>query len=177
MKTMTIRNLLCQLAVMLSISLNVAFIAVWMMHTFFFCQTVPGQTEGTSIESASMPPLYRDLGLAPEQWKRIEPQAKTFREQTTLQRKALQTLQEHMLELMAATPVDMSAIRSKQKEILAGRNQLHGLVIEHLLTVKDILTPEQQKTMFTVIRRQCLESCPPGDMYSTKRGSPLSMKQ
>jgi Spy/CpxP family protein refolding chaperone len=162
---------------MLSISLNVAFIAVWMMHSFFFCQTVPGQTDGTSMESASMPPLYRDLGLAPEQWKRIEPQAKTFREQTTLQRKAIQTLQERMLTLMAATPVDMSAIKAKQKEILAERNQMHGLVIDHLLTVKGILTPEQQKTMFTIIRRQCLESCPPGDVYSTKRGSPQSMKE
>lgn len=139
----------------LSVTLNVAFVAVWLAHTipdlfteFRFSQNV---SDHASISSS----LYRELGVTSEQWEQMEPHIQHFRENAEDQRRKISMLRGQLMELLAEAKVDEKAIRAKQEEILAGQEGMQNLVIELLLKEKEILTPEQQKALLKVIHQHC----------------------
>lgn len=142
-----------------SVTLNVAFVGVWLVHV------IPA---GMGEEVASPParsepiwcPLHQQLDVTPEQWARIEPLLKDFRQSAQSVCGRVSELRLEMMELIAAPNPDREAIAAKQAEIQAGQRRMQGLVISHLLAEKEILTPEQQERLFTMIREQ--GKCPPG---------------
>jgi Spy/CpxP family protein refolding chaperone len=59
-----------------------------------------------------------------------------------------------MIDLIASTRPDRQAIAAKQDEILAGQRKMQELVIEQLLSEKQVLTPQQQKDLFDLLRQR-----------------------
>jgi periplasmic protein CpxP/Spy len=137
-----------------SVALNLAFVGVWIAHA------IPA---GVGGELASSPPatqgriwcpLHEKLNLSEEQWERIEPRLREFRQSAQSVCQDVSQLRLELVELIAAPTSDLEAIASKQEEIQAGQRKMQGLVIDHLLAEKEVLTPEQRERLFTMIREQ-----------------------
>lgn len=77
------------------------------------------------------------------------------------------------MDLLAMPDVDEEALRSKQKEILAGQQRMQNLVIDHLLEDKEILTAEQTEKLLQLLRDQCR----PKDGISPRKGFGRVLKE
>ena len=147
--------------IVLSVALNVAFIGVWAF------QTVRSRWPAGYIEDHGKIwcPLHRHLNVTDEQWHRIEPRMKEFLRNSQDLCKDINRLRGEMIDLIAAAEPDRQAIAAKQEQIRAGQQRMQQLVIEHLLAEKQVLTAEQQKELFDMIRRR--STCAgPGRMMS-----------
>jgi len=134
-----------------SVALNLAFVGVWLAHA------IPANVGGEL--APVMPggiwcPLHEKLNLTDEQWEQIEPRLREFRQSAQSVCDTVSQLRLEMVELIAAPTPDLDAIAAKQQEIQAGQRKMQGLVIGHLLAEKEILTPEQEERLFTMIREQ-----------------------
>ncbi len=139
----------------LSLSLNLAFIGVWVFHA------VPGWkmpligSDSQHRQNTAPRSLHQELGVTPEQWQQIEPLILQFRQATEGQRQEIMTLRKQLLDLLAAPPADEKAIWAKQEEILAGQRQMQNLVLAHLLKEKKILSPDQAVKLVQALCEQC----------------------
>lgn len=137
-----------------SVALNFAFVGVWLAHA------IPAGVGGElapsppATQGRTWCPLHEKLNLTDEQWEQIEPRLKEFRQSAQSVCQNVSQLRLEMVELIAAPTPDLEAIASKQEEIQAGQRKMQGLVIDHLLAEKEILTPEQEERLFTMIREQ-----------------------
>ena len=147
--------------IVLSVALNVAFISVWAF------QTVRSHWPAGHIEDHGKVwcPLHRHLNVTDEQWRQIEPRMKEFLRNSQDICQDINRLRGEMIDLIAADEPDRQAITAKQDQILAGQGRMQQLVIEHLLAEKQVLTVEQQKELFDMIRRRSACSGP-GRMMS-----------
>ena len=139
------------LLILLSVALNVAFVVIWAAHA------VPTHLRGwrgPAHEEGVWCPLHRRLGTTEAQWREIEPRLVKFQESARVQCDEVNRLRGEMIDLVAAPEPDRDAIRLKQEEILAGQRRMQELVIEHLLTEKQLLKPEQQEQLFQMMRSQ-----------------------
>jgi Spy/CpxP family protein refolding chaperone len=59
-----------------------------------------------------------------------------------------------LIDLLSAPEPDIVAIHRKQEEIIAGQRSMQELVIEFLLSEKKVLTPEQQRNLFDMLRHR-----------------------
>jgi Spy/CpxP family protein refolding chaperone len=134
----------------LSVSLNLAFIAAWSL------QALSGGAAPPATETAAEVALHRELGVTAAQWQRIEPLLREFRQAAENQRQEILDLRRQFLNLLAASPTNEEALRAKQEEILAGQRRMQNLVIEHLFREKEILSPEQVTELIRILHEQCL---------------------
>jgi len=138
----------------LSVGLNLAFIAMWLVHSL----SAPGDAGGLSrleIDVAVPSALHREIGVTEEQWRMIEPLVLDFREKAGKQRQKISALRGQLLDLLTMPNVDEAAIRKTQEEILAGQRRMQNLVIDHLLKEKEFLSPEQGKRLMQSLCEQC----------------------
>ena len=136
--------------VVLSVGLNVAFIGVWAVHTARAHWSAERPDDGGKVWC----PLHRQLNVTDEQWRQIEPRLAAFRRDSQSRRQEIGRLRGEMIDLIAADEPDRQAIAAKQEEIRAGQRQMQQLVIEHLLAEKEVLTAEQEKELFEMLRRR-----------------------
>lgn len=137
----------------LSVGLNLAFIAVWLVHSL----SVPGDTESLScvaIDNAVPSALHREIGVTVEEWQKIEPWVQDFREKAVNQRQKISSIRGQLMDLLIMQKVDQADIREKQEEILEGQRMMQNLVIEHLLMEKELLSPEHGKRLMQSLQRQ-----------------------
>ncbi|MFZ5766794.1 MAG: Spy/CpxP family protein refolding chaperone [Thermodesulfobacteriota bacterium] len=139
----------------LSVSLNAAFIAFWLTQAMSGLSIKHKAAENQSGKSMGLSALHQEIGVTPEQWKRIEPHALHFRKETEAQLRILGGLHGQLMELLAAPDLDESAIREKQAEILAGQRRMQDLVFDLLLQEKDILTLAQRRELLQAIHQSC----------------------
>jgi Spy/CpxP family protein refolding chaperone len=140
--------------VVLSVGLNLAFVGVWVGRAVACrrAQDYPcghaGKRDGISC------PLHRALGASPEQWKQIEPRLAAFQKAAREACLEVGRRRAELIDLLAASPADRQAVTAKQEEILAGQRRVQQLVIDHLLAEKELLTPQQQKQLFDLLRER-----------------------
>ena len=139
----------------LSLSLNAAFVAMWLMHAFAGSVAVNGESHDAMENAAVSSSVHREIGVTTDQWELIEPHIARFRREAQEQRQAIGALRSRLIELLAADEVNEAAIRAAQEEILAGQRGMQDLVIGLLLKEKEILTSEQQRALLRVIHHQC----------------------
>ena len=146
-----------------SLSLNLAFVGMWLAHA---------SPIGTSSRVAGPVaqqqeiwcPLHRELRVTGAQWTKIEPGLREFQAAVGRLWQKTDAKREEVIELIAADNPDLDKILAKQAEVLATKQQIQRLVVEHLLAEKEVLTPEQQRQLFTMLR----------DRTSCATGPPLS---
>lgn len=142
------------LLVVLSVALNIAFISVWAIHGIRGHWFDGGRCGRDSAESGPSCPLHRRLDVTDEQWRRIEPRIAEFRTRTQTICAEMNRLRTELIDLIASDDPDRQAIAAKQEEIRAGQQRMQELVVEHLLAEKEVLTAEQQKELFDLIRQR-----------------------
>jgi Spy/CpxP family protein refolding chaperone len=162
------------LLIILSVALNLAFIGVWATHvlrTRWHAGSPCGHAEGGG---GIWCPLHRQLGASTEQWKRIEPRLSEFREAAQAVCQDVTRRRSEMIDLLASPQPDRQAIAAKQEEILTGQRKMQQLVTDHLLAEKDVLTPEQQKELFDLLRRRsgCIGMGPMSGLMDEGGGLP-----
>ena len=96
-------------------------------------------------------PLHRELGVTNEQWQRLEPRLAQFHQTAQAVCRQTQAKRAELVDLIAAG-TDRTAIAARQEEILAGQRRMQELVIEQLRAEKEVLTAEQQRKLFDMIR-------------------------
>ena len=137
------------LLIVLSVALNVAFIGVWVVHAarahWFVDET---------RDAEMWCPLHRRLNVTDEQWQRIEPRIAEFRRRSQAICAEMNRSRTELIDLIAADEPDRQAIAVKQEQIRAGQQQMQRLVVEHLLAEKEVLTADQQKELFDLIRQR-----------------------
>ena len=138
------------LLVVFSVALNVAFGGVWGL------QVIRSQWSAAHVEEQDgiWCPLHRDLNVTPEQWRQIEPRMANFRRDSQALCKDINRLRAELIDLIAARTPDRQAIAGKQGEIRAGQHRMQQLVIGQLLAEKEVLTADQQKQLFEMLRQR-----------------------
>lgn len=139
----------------LSLGLNLAFVAMWLVSS------PPARPGGHDVSNATVGPssvasfFIHDVGVTEAQWKKIAPIVSVFQQKAGKQRQEIRSLRAQMLDLLTAPEADEAAIRSKQEEILAGQRRMQNLVIDQLLKEKKILSPEQERRLMQILCEQC----------------------
>jgi Spy/CpxP family protein refolding chaperone len=150
----------------LSVSLNTAFIAIWLMQALPSLGKVQQAAESGAGNNSGLAALHREIGVTPEQWGRIKPYVLNFQKETEAQLEIMGGLHDQLMALLAAPRLAEAAIRAKQEEILAGQRRMQDLVFQLLRREKEILTPEQQKDLLKAIHQSCTVArpgCSPGN--------------
>lgn len=137
------------LLIVLSVALNIAFISVWAVHAARAHWPTKGNGDGEI-----WCPLHRRLNMTDEQWQRIEPRISEFRIRSQNICAEMNRLRTELIDLIASNNPDRDAIAAKQEAIHAGQQRMQELVVEHLLAEKELLTTEQQKKLFNLIRQR-----------------------
>lgn len=143
----------------LSVALNLAFVAMWARQAWPRHSGCRGRCRHREAESSIASPLHRELDVSEEQWRQIEPRLEEFRDSAGEVCRGIRKLRQELLALLAAAEVDRTAVETKQGEILAGKRKMQGLVVDHLLAEKEVLTVKQQELLFSRIRQS---ACCPG---------------
>lgn len=142
-----------------SAALNVAFVAIWLVHA-----AAPGRSvSAPPDDEAIWCPLHRRLNVSPQQWAVIEPRLKAFQASVGQLCGQVDAMRMEVIDMLAGPAPDVQAIRAKQDEILATRRTIQAMVVDHLLAEKSTLTPDQQTTFFELLRQRagCGGKSPP----------------
>ena len=140
--------------IVVSVALNLTFIGVWAGRAVACRRAQHGACGHAGTQGGITCPLHQKLGTNPEQWKQIEPRLTAFREASQAACQEIGRKRTELIDLLAAPQVDRQAITAKQEEILAGQRKVQVLVIDHLLAERDVLTPQQQKALFDLLRER-----------------------
>ena len=135
------------LFILLSVALNSAFVVTWAAQTFPHGKCA-SHKEGDCE-------LFKRIGVSEAQVKEIGPRLKEFRQCAREQCQTINRLRRELIDLIAAAAPDRAAIVAKQKEILEGQRKMQELVVEQLLTEKSVLSADQQKAFFDLLRTRC----------------------
>ena len=139
------------LVILLSIALNIAFVAIWAAHAL---PVHLGGWYGPERGEGVWCPLHRRLGTTEAQWREIEPRLAEFQKSARAVCNEVNRSRTEMIDLIAAPNPDPEAIRAKQEEILAGQRRMQQLVIDHLVNEKKTLQEDQQRQLFDMLRRR-----------------------
>lgn len=136
--------------IVLSVALNVAFIAAWSF------QCVKARLScGHHEESAkAICPLHVQLAATDAQRVEFEAQLKDFRSVSQPICAKVQCYRAELINLIAAPEADSDAIRAKQEAISKGQREMQDRVVEHLLKMKSLLNGEQREKFFDMIRQR-----------------------
>ena len=136
------------LLLLLSLTVNGAFIVTFASHALF-----ASSKSKAAMESCC--PLRQQLGATDAQWQKIEPRLAAFRGSCRKLCRQISRDRQELIALIAAPEVKGDAIHAKEEAIVAGQRKLQELVVEHLQASRDLLTKEQQKALFDLIRIRC----------------------
>jgi len=144
-----------------SAALNMAFVAMWIAHAAPL-ERASGESHTPAAQEAIWCPLHRALKVTEAQWKEIEPRLRDFQAAVGELCRQTDAIRSEVIDLIAADETDLNAILARQGEILATKERIQRLVVDHLLAEKRVLTPEQQRQLFSMLRERtgCAASPP-----------------
>lgn len=140
------------LMIVLSVGLNIAFVAVWAIHRLpTGCRH--GGERGVRMGGAACP-WHERIEATSAQRAAIEARMDAFRAASAPLCAEVNRHRLELIELLSAVEPDRAAIQAKQSEILNGQSQMQARVIANLLDMKKDITPEQQAVFFKFIRER-----------------------
>ncbi|MFH1749239.1 MAG: periplasmic heavy metal sensor [Planctomycetota bacterium] len=114
-----------------------------------FLGTVATRSQTTTAPaSAPYSPLARQLGLNPEQAKVLEAHDPQFAEDFRALREKLEEARLTLATLFEKESATGDEIRAQVEAAIEAHNQLERRVAEYVITIRDHLTPEQQKLLY-----------------------------
>ncbi len=94
------------------------------------------------------------LGLTTEQSEQMQTLRSSLMEDIRPLREVMQGKRERFYELVMAPTPNRGTIDRVQGEMDSLQADIKGLVIDHMLAQKEILTPEQQTQFFTMMKKR-----------------------
>lgn len=98
-------------------------------------------------------PLYNLLNLSTDQLNSIKSIAVDFHRTIGTLSNEVQGKRTVMMSLMERDDVDLHQLETVRHDIWALQSQIQQIVFEHILQMKQILTPEQRKVFFQAMRQ------------------------
>ena len=140
--------------IMLSIGFNVAFLVIWITH--FVPERAKDSGRSTvGISQTAVPcPLYKKLDLNEKQGRKADSLLIEFRTSSNTIWKETGNLRGELIDLLAMSQPDTDAIGKKQDKMITSQKKMQALTISHILEMKQLLTPDQQKIFFKLMRGQ-----------------------
>jgi len=139
-------------------SIGIAFVAALCFGGSFFGTVVTRLQTTTAPASAPCSPLARRLGLNPEQVKVLEAHDPQFAEDFRALREKLEEARLTLAAVFEKESATGDEIRAQVEAAIEAHNQLERRVAEYVITVRDHLTPEQQKRLFGLCAEKVRES-------------------
>ena len=100
--------------------------------------------------------LFTTLGLSPGQLARITPLAHEFHEELGKLSGEIHEKRNLMIATMEQEPVANDQLNRQRQEIAVLQASLQQRVMAHILQMKTLLSPEQQKIFFQALRQSFL---------------------
>jgi Spy/CpxP family protein refolding chaperone len=111
---------------------------------------------------------YEEIPLSAEQRRRFEAGRDSFlRAHNRLGRRMMEEHGE-LMDLLAANPVDEGALQAKLDEIHANHRFLQQIVVRHLRKDRELLTPDQRRQFFSVLKDRIREMGAPGPAWAPR---------
>ncbi len=133
----------------LSLALNAGVLGT-LAYRYF---TTPALAPHTCPFASDQQRLYDLLGLSSEQRTALDPMALSFHAQLRELQASAGEQRDALLALMEQERLDIPGIRAANSELTARQTKVQNAVMAHLLDVKRILTPTQQKAFFQIVRQ------------------------
>lgn len=131
-----------------SLAFNVGFVAMFAVRAYHRSgDHAPQQS------SAALPVLYDALNLTEAQEARMAESKENLRSRIEELQRAMIGEGETLGRLLADPEPDRGAIASQLQRMAAIQRQIQEQVVEHLLTNRDLLTADQQRTYKEIISR------------------------
>jgi Spy/CpxP family protein refolding chaperone len=140
--------------VIASLILNVVFISSWVVHTIGRGQSTRALPH-CAFNATTPHPLYRSLGITNGQWQSMQPAITRFSDSSRYLNDSINAYRATIIELLAKDSVDMASITNVQSSILHMQQRLQMLVIDQIVSEKNVLTPKQRQDLFLLLRSSC----------------------
>jgi len=150
-------NKLKLLLIILSLTLNIAFLVSWVEYRFRVSSLCTAGETPSEVTLTQGCPLHSKLCVTKEQSQQLEPEFAKFRQQHREICRKVGNNRREIIELLASADPNLQTIRLKQEEIITCQRKMQDLVIEQLQLQKHVLTSEQQKMLFELIAK--LDGC------------------
>jgi Spy/CpxP family protein refolding chaperone len=134
-----------------SLVLNIAFVAMWLAHAVPRHFMKPCQY-GCAESRHQKCPMQKALSLNDSQWTKLHPAIESIRETSSGLYRELAKDRMTLVNELEKNPTDSAALSACKERIIACQKNIQGLVINHILEEKKMLTPEQQRRFFSAIR-------------------------
>jgi len=133
-----------------SVALNLGFVGVYAFNMISRLDATPSKDCPYTLKSGY---LYTTLGLNQTQLERIEPLVREFHEKVAAIRGKGIEQRDRLVEAMAQETVDRATIDAIQRNIAARQSEMQQLVVNHILSMKEVMNPEQRSRFFESMRR------------------------
>ena len=137
----------------LSLAMNIGVAAMFGLR---LVQTKKADPPQDCLFSSSDAHLYTLLGLTPEQQGAITPLARDFHEYIGKLSSEIHQKRNLMIAMMEQDPIDMDQVNLLRKEMQSLQAILQQQVFEHILKMKQMLTPEQRNVFFQALRQNLI---------------------
>jgi Spy/CpxP family protein refolding chaperone len=136
------------LLLIFSLALNFAFVGVWGYHRFYVRPRMKRIMENRGED----PRFEERLGLEPEQKEKLKQQNREFREAVRKVEQKVQRKRQELFELLQQPNPEEGAIEKCLEEIAQARKQMPRYTVRHMLKLKELLTPEQQRKLMRLMQ-------------------------
>ena len=134
----------------LSLAMNTAVLAV-AGYNYYRSSSRPSTATGPS--HAMEHHFYEILGLSTTQLQKMTPLADSFHDRLKSLNSEMVQKKDAMITLLGGEGVSPTRIETLRMEMAAIQDSMQKTVIAHVLNVKQILDPGQQKRFFDLLRR------------------------
>jgi Spy/CpxP family protein refolding chaperone len=108
------------------------------------------QTETASASPDERSPLAVWLDLTPKEAELIRQHDPTFSEDLDRLRASLAAERNRLIDLFEAEDTSDEALRTQVENVIAAHDALERRVVEHLIQIREHLTPQQQRRLFSL---------------------------
>ncbi len=137
-----------------SLAFNVGFVGIWLYHVLYVQpllaekqrETVPGR--GFVVGQAE------EFGLAPQQRRRILAARGRLRERLEGPVQNARAAREEFLTLLQAPQSDPQELRAAERRMAEEQERIRGLVIAHLLELRQGLNAQQRRQLGRMLRER-----------------------
>lgn len=154
------KKILLLALITVSVSLNIAFIGVWMsdylLPRWQASETVSGNRSEQRTrkygDSEKYKSLRKELGIDEEGWAKIREERRQMREKIGDLRQEIKADYKEMFQLLKQDTPDLEAVEALQDAIVEKQKQIQSLIIDRLLEEKEILSPKHKRVFFRAIK-------------------------
>ena len=142
------------LAIIFSVVLNIAFVAGYSIQRF----------------SNRPVPIYGDLDLTETQRARLENAHRQFVEKIQSAGRNMVELHSQLIDVVAREGRNSKTLDAKLSEIRQGQGIMLQAIADHLLTEKEILSPQQRRRFFELLKERMRMYGTPGRRWLPQPG-------